>query len=180
MKRIIVAVALTAVAAVAAANPGPPSGGGDRGGPGGPPPDGGGMIIGSDGTVYLTGDVQNSSNVDVEKVTAISTSGSVLWTATLPTDADSLVLSGSNLIGVTETRGNSTTAPTSTLTAVATSTGAVAWTLTIDGIVSPLRPFSGGVYAIVVTPPATSGGTVTRQLVAISGAGAVLWKTTLS
>ena len=53
------------------------------------------------------------------------------------------------------------------------STGAAAWTLAITGRVENLTPFSGGTYAVVIIPATTTGGTATRNLVAISSAGVI-------
>jgi len=49
----------------------------------------------------------------------------------------------------------------------------------VDGLVSDIHPFSGGFYSVVVTPPATTGGSATRTLEAISNSGTVLWKVAL-
>ena len=68
---------------------------------------------------------------------------------------------------------------TSTVTARSTATGAVAWTATVNGRITDLEPFSGGTYAIVVTPATTSGGTATRSVVAFSNSGVKLWTVAL-
>jgi outer membrane protein assembly factor BamB len=184
MKRFIIAVAVAALATVAGAHDG---GGGGRG-PGGPGPGGpgfddrrpGGLIIATDGTVFVR-KATSSGTTTTEQVQAISASGTTLWTATLPTGAERLTLSGNNLIAVSDTSTTSAniTTVTSTLTAINTATGAIAWTLTIDGRIDELRPFSGGTYAVVTTPATTSGGTATRTLKAISSSGAILWSIAL-
>ena len=133
--------------------------GGDRG-PGGPE---GHAIVGSDGTLYL----ETSTGI-----TAVRPTGTTAWTATI--DARGFVLSGSNLIAATRTEATDGTIST-TLTAISTNSGAVAWTRTLAGNAGELRPFSGGTYVFVVVPPATSGGTATRSLVAIGNDGSVLW-----
>ena len=175
MKRSIAALAVIATMAfggVAVADHG-------HGGPGAPPPGAdfggdhglGGAIVGSDGTLYLTSTVFDSAtNTATSTLKAISPAGAVKWSITL-TNRERLQLSGSNLLSVSY----DSTAGTSTISAISTSAGAAAWSQTITGHVQDLIPFNGGTYAVVVTPAATTGGTATRSLVAISDAGAVLW-----
>jgi hypothetical protein len=152
-----------------------------HGGPGGPGNDGGGpggnAIVAADGTIFVTRTVTDSgTNTATTTLKAITPAGSVAWTVTL-TDRGHLLLSGSNLLSVSESETNDVY--TSTITARATSTGAVAWTATINGHITDLTPFNGGTYAIVVVPAATTGGTATRSLVAISNSGATLWTVAL-
>jgi hypothetical protein len=173
MKRSIAVLAVIAAMAfggVAMADHG-------HGGPGGPGPGdfggehGGGAVVGSDGTLYLTSTIFDSStNTATTTLKAISPAGSVKWTITL-TSGERLRLSGSNLLSVSY----DSAAVKSTINAIAAATGAAAWSQTIPGRVEDLVPFNGGTYAVVVTPAATTGGTATRSLVAISDAGAVLW-----
>jgi outer membrane protein assembly factor BamB len=177
MKKFIIAVTLCMVAAIAGAN-GPGDARGGSGGPGDLGHGGGGeLIVGTDGTVYIFTESVSGTTITTT-LKAVSSTGTVLWTATPATRAR-FVLSGANLISVATTQATTTTAASSTLTALSASTGTQAWTLTIDGVVTDLHPYSGGTYAIVVTPSATAGTAATRQLVAISNAGVVLWKTTL-
>lgn len=181
MKRLFGAVVLTMAATVAMA--GGPNGG-DRGpgGPGGPNGAGGpgaDVIVADNGTAYVEKDTTASgATTRTSSLTAISNSGASLWTVNL-TNAGHLFLSGSNLINVTSTRATDTTAASSTITALSTASGAVVWTVNVDGNVVSARPVSGGVYAVVVTPAATSGGTATRSLVAISSSGAKLFTVAL-
>ncbi|HKO01914.1 MAG TPA: hypothetical protein VJ032_09495 [Thermoanaerobaculia bacterium] len=176
MKKTVIAVLLCMVAAIAGAN-GPGAGHGGPGEMGGDHGPGGELIVGTDGTVYIFSETVSGTTIS-SQVEAISSTGAVLWKAT-PSTRGHFVLSGTNLISVATTQATTTTAASSTLTALSASSGTQAWTLTIDGIVTDLHPYSGGTYAIVVTPATTTGGTATRQLVAISNAGVVLWKTTL-
>jgi hypothetical protein len=170
------------VAAIAVAHDG---GQGGRGGPGGGDfgihgAEGGELLIGSDGTAFLVSETQaTSTTAGSTSVTAVSPTGAKLWSATIGAGRGRLVLSGNNLISVSVTQATTTTAASTTLTALSTATGTQAWTLTLDGVATDLRPFSGGTYAIVVKPAATSGGTATRSLVAISGSGVVLWTVAL-
>jgi hypothetical protein len=153
----VVFVALLMVAAVASAQHG---GGPGRDGEHGP---GGNAIVGSDGTIYITNGTA---------ITAVRSTGTVAWTATLST-AGHVTLSDGNLIVENATRASDRTV-TTTLTAISTASGATAWTKTINGH-AELFPFSGGTYAIVVVPPTTSGGTATRSLIGISNSGSTLF-----
>ena len=94
------------------------------------------------------------------------------WTATLSAPGH-VILSDGNLIVANATRASDGTV-TTTLTAISTASGAMAWTKTINGH-AELFPFSGGTYAMVVVPPTTSGGTATRSLIGISNSGSTLF-----
>ena len=171
MKRVLITTfALMLLASIASAN-----GGGHGGqGEGDFGRDGGGAIVGSDGTLYITRTTSDSgTNTATTTVTAVRSTGTVAWTATVNTRGK-LTLSDGNLISAVEARATDGTI-TSTLTALDTATGAVAWTKTLSGEVTELVPFSGGTYAIVVVPATTKGGTATRSIVAISNTGATLW-----
>ena len=89
------------------------------------------------------------------------------------TSRSEVVLSGSQVIEVTDTTASGASTPTTGLTAFNVSNGSQAWTLSITGRVEDLTPFSGGTYAVVIIPATTTGGTATRNLVAISSTGAV-------
>ena len=161
MKKVsVVFVALLMVAAVASAQHGGGPGPGGEHGPGGP---GGNAIVGSDGTLYITNGTA---------ITAVRSTGTVAWTATLSAPGH-VTLSDGNLIVENATRA-SDGAVTTTLTAISTASGATAWTKTINGH-AELFPFSGGTYAMVVVPPTTSGGTATRSLIGISNSGSTLF-----
>lgn len=166
MKKLaVVFLALMMAATVASAQhgggPGPNHGpeGGDHGGPGG------NVIVGSDGAIYL-------SNAETQKITAVRSTGTVAWTATLPA-AGHVILSDGNLIVESAARASDGTV-TTTLTAISTASGATAWTKTLNGH-AELFPFSGGTYAVVVIPATTSGGTAARSLVGISNSGSTLF-----
>lgn len=172
-KTLITTIAMLMLASLALAN--------GHGGPGGPGPGDfgeGNLLVASDGTVFLTHTVVDSATrTATTTVTAIRPTGTTAWTATLANRDAHLVLSGSNLLSVTSTAASGETV-SSTITALSTLSGAVAWTRTLSGRVTELQPFSGGTYAIVVVPATTSGGTATRQLVAIGNDGSVLWTVT--
>jgi hypothetical protein len=174
MKRILIATLITLLTAGAAlANGG--GGGRGHGGPGGEEGHAfdGNTIVAADGTLFVTRRVvDTATDTSTTQLVAITPSGSTAWTITL-TDGGRFVLSGSNLLSVSNT--STDTAVTSTITARSTATGATAWTATINGRVTDLEPFSGGTYAIVVVPAATEGGSATRSVVAISNSGATLW-----
>lgn len=175
MKRILIAaLVMTLTAGAALANGG---GGRGPGGPGGPGEEGGvrggNTIVAADGTLFVTRRVvDTATNTSTTQLLAITTSGATAWTVTL-TNNEHFRLSGSNLLSVTSSTTDS--AVTSTITARSAATGAVAWTATLNGRVTDLEPFNGGTYAIIVTPPATTDGTATRSVVAISNSGATLW-----
>jgi hypothetical protein len=174
-KALIATLAFTMLASLAAANEGhggaSPAAGFDGG------HDGADAIVGSDGTLYLQSTTVASS-VATTKVTAISPSGAIAWTATI-NGREHLVLSGTNLISVSATKATDGTI-TSTLSAISATTGAATWTRSLTGAVEELKPFSGGTYALVVTPATTSGGTATRSVVGISNDGSVLFTTAIS
>ena len=173
MKKIpFVFLALMMVAAIASAQhgggPGPEHGPGGPGEYGGP----GGAQLGSDGSIYLAKVTETSNDVYTTTITAVRPSGTVGWTATVNARAHVTVSDG-NVIAESSVR-NSDGTITTTLNAFSASTGAAAWTVTLNGH-AQLIPFSGGTYAIVVVPPATSGGTATRSLIAISNSGSTLF-----
>src|SRR5205814_4312807 len=164
-------VALTMIAAAALAH----EGGGGRGNEG----YGDDAIVASNGTIFITSStIDTGTRTSTTTIKAISSSGAVMWTATL-TNAGRLELSGSNLIATNSTSASDGTVST-TLTAISTSSGSVAWTRTLNGRVTSLEPFSAGTYAIVVVPATTSGGSATRSLVAIGNDGSVLWTVSLT
>ena len=171
MKRILsITFALTMLAALASANNGH---GGDQGYADSD------TIVSASGTIFVTGTViDTSTRTSTTTIKAISSSGALIWTATV-SNSRRLVLSGSNLISATETTASDGTVST-TLTAISTSSGSVAWTRTLSGRVTSLEPFSAGTYAIVVVPATTSGGSASRSLVAIGSDGSVLWTLSLT
>lgn len=177
MKRILIATLAMMLTAGAALANGGGGGRGPGGGPGGHDDggfqQGGNTIVAADGTLFVTRRVvDTATDTSTTQLVAITPAGATAWTATL-TEGGHFTLSGNNLLSVTSTATD--TAVTSTVTARSTATGAVAWTATLNGRVTDLEPFSGGTYAIVVTPATTTGGTATRSVVALSNSGATLW-----
>ena len=176
MKKTGIAVlALLMIATFAVANehgggPGPAAGVAGHG----PEGEGGGYLdVASDGTVIITRAAASSTESNrVAELVAIR-NGAVAWTATLPSPRTDTEISGTQVIEVNEPAPASGATVTTTLTALSLSNGAQAWTLTITGRVNRLTPFNGGTYAVVIIPAATSGGTATRNLVAISSSGVV-------
>jgi hypothetical protein len=178
MKKVLMTtIALLMVTSLAMAN------GGGRG-PGGPGGDfgfgpGGELLVSSDGTVFLTRTVSDSATgAATTTITAVRSTRTTAWTATLPVRDGHLTLSGTNLLSVTSSMATDGTV-SSTITAISTASGATAWTLTRAGRVTELEAFNGGTYAIVVTPAATTGAAATRSLIAISPTGTVLWSVTV-
>ena len=178
MKTAVIAAALVLVTTFAVAQGHGGMGGPGHGGPGGPQDFGRGgdegLLVSSDGTVYIVH--STSTTTTAAEVVAINSAGAVVFRSALTSGRGHLVLSGSNLINVTGNEATATTAATSTLTAISAATGTQVWTLTLDGHVGELRPFSGGTYAVVLAPPATAGTAPSRTLVGISNSGTVLFK----
>lgn len=167
---LIFAISMIAGAALAEGHGGGPGGPGGFGAPGGGPE--GGLLVGADGTVYLT-TTTVSSGAATTTIKAVRSTGATAWTATINTRGH-LELSDGNLLYVTESTA-ADGAVTSTINAINTTTGAAAWTRALGGRLMELRPFNNGTYAVVVTPAATNGGTATRSLVAIGNDGSILW-----
>jgi hypothetical protein len=176
MKKTITAVlALMMAATIAVANDhgGPPAGPGGPAGPGRGVEGDGHLSVAADGTVVVVRAAASSTTANpVAEVIAIR-GGAIAWSATLPSPHSDVEISGSQVIEVTDTTASGASSPTTTLTALALSNGAQAWTLNITGRVADLNPYNGGTYAVVIVPAATTGGTPTRNLVAISSTGTV-------
>ncbi|HKO56669.1 MAG TPA: hypothetical protein VJ276_12390, partial [Thermoanaerobaculia bacterium] len=134
------------------------------------------LLVGSSGTVYIVR--ESASTADTYELVGISSTGSTLFTVNIGASRQHFELSGSNLLSVASTTAADGTI-SSTITARSGSTSAVVWTRTLAGRVGELTPFNGGTYAVVTVPATTSGGTVTRSLVAIGNDGAVLWTVAL-
>jgi len=148
------------------------------GGPGGPGPGRGfegddHLNVASDGTVVITRAAAGSTTTNpVAEVVAIR-NGAIAWSSTLPSPHADVEISGAQVIEVYDNTASGATTPATALKALALSNGAQAWTLTITGRVAELTPFSGGTYAVVIVPATTTGGTATRNLVAISSSGTI-------
>ena len=173
MKKTAIAVlAILVIATFAVANehggPGPAAG------PGGHGIEGDGhLTVAADGTVIVRRAAASSTTANpVAEVVAIR-NGAIAWSATLPSPRTEVELSGTQVIEVTDTTASGASTPTTGLTALNVSNGAQAWTLSINGRVEELTPYSGGTYAVVIIPATTTGGTPTRNLVAISNAGVI-------
>lgn len=174
-KTITVVLALMMAATIAVANDhgGPPAGPGGPGGPGRGVEGDGHLSVAADGTVVVVRAAASSTTANpVAEVVAIR-GGAIAWSATLSSPRSDVEISGSQVIEVTDTTASGASSPTTTLTALALSNGAQAWTLNITGRVTDLIPYSGGTYAVVIIPAATTGGAPTRNLVAISSTGTV-------
>jgi hypothetical protein len=170
-KTITLALALMMAATLAVAN--------EHGGPGGPGGPGRGvegdghLSVAADGTVVVTRAAASSTTATpVAEVVAIR-GGAIVWSKTLASPRSDVEISGAQVIEVTDTTASGASSPTTTLTAFALSTGAQAWTLNITGRVNDLTSYSGGTYAVVIIPATTTGGTPTRNLVAISTGGTI-------
>jgi hypothetical protein len=174
MKKTGIAVlALLMTATLAVAN--------DHGGPGGSANGFGGrgieadghLNVAADGTVIVRRAAASSTTANpVAEIIAIR-NGAIAWSATLASPRTEVELSGAQVIEVTDTTASGASTPTTGLTALNVSNGAQAWTLSITGRVEDLTPYSGGTYAVVIIPATTTGGTATRNLVAISSTGVI-------
>jgi hypothetical protein len=173
MKKIGIALlALLMVAAFAVANehggPGGPGAGGH-----GPEAAGGYLEVAADGTVIITRAAAGSTAAaPVAEVVAIR-NGVIAWTSALPSLHTDIEPSGTQILEAYDTTATGATPPATTIRALSLATGTQAWTLNITGRVEDLTPFSGGTYAVVIIPATATGGTATRNLVAISSAGVV-------
>lgn len=165
----VLALLMAATLAIADGHGGPGGPGGGFEGPGGA------LSVAPDGTVIITRAAANSTHAaPVAEVVAVR-NGAIAWTSTLPSVRTEVQLSDSQVLEVYDSTATGATTPTTTLKALAVSSGTQAWTLSITGRVNDLTPFNGGTYAVVVVPAATSGGTATRSIVAISSSGTILW-----
>lgn len=173
MKKTGIAVlALLMIATFAVAN--------DHGGPGGPGGPGGRgfegdghLNVAADGTVIVRRAAASSTSANpVAEIIAIR-NGAIAWSSTLPSPRTEVEISGAQVIEVTDATASGASTPTTGLTALNVSNGAQAWTLSITGRVEGLTPYSGGTYAVVIIPATTTGGTATRNLVAISSTGVI-------
>jgi hypothetical protein len=166
----VLAILMIAMFAVANEHGGP----GPAAGPAGHGIEGDGhLTVAADGTVIVRRAAASSTTANpVAEVVAIR-NGAIAWSATLPSPRTEVELSGAQVIEVTDTTASGASTPTTGLTALNVSNGAQAWTLSITGRVEELTPYSGGTYAVVIIPATTTGGTATRNLVAISTTGVI-------
>jgi len=170
----ILSLLMVATLAVANEHGGPGSAGAPPAGAHGPEGVSGHIAVAADGTVITTRAAASSTAAAPAAEIVAVRNGAIVWTSTLPSVRTDLELSGAQLIEVYDTTATGATTPTTTLRALATSTGAQAWTLSVTGRVSDLAPLSGGTYAIVTVPATTTGGTPTRSLITISSSGTIL------
>lgn len=167
----VLALLMIATFAVADGHGGP---GGPAGGPGGRGFEGDGHLnVAADGTVIITRAAASSTTATpVAEVVAIR-NGAIAWTSTLPSPHADVEISGTQVLEVYDTTATGATTPATTIRALSLATGAQAWTLNITGRVESLTPYSGGTYAVVIIPATTTGGTATRNLIAISSTGVI-------
>jgi hypothetical protein len=176
MKKAAIAVMsflMIATLAVADGHGGP----GGQGGPGGaglPGHDGGGRLnVAADGTVIVVrATAASTASNPAAEIVAIR-NGAVAWTAALPSVRTDVEISGAEVIEITDTTASGATTPTTKLTALSTTNGAQSWTLNVNGRVTDVTPYSGGTYAVVIVPAATTGGTASRTLISINTSGVI-------
>ncbi len=157
------------------------------------------LTLGTDGVAYTlrTSPTTTAQNPSVE-VVAIRPTGTIAWTAKIEgrmtrlelSDTLVLVASGAGDMGMdgwNETDGDDT----SRLIALSVTSGSIQWQLDLDGFVSAIEPFSGGVYALTVQHDGASAGNgmhndsngsvlMKRSISAIDNAGKVLWSIDLN
>lgn len=126
------------------------------------------LTVGSDGVIFtLRSSTTTTSQDSSVEVVAIRPSGTIAWTAKLDGGVNLLELSrnlvlvasgnmGSGNMGMN--RGNGTPAVPSRLIALSVDSGSVQWQVNLDGVVTAIEPFAGGVYAMIVRYDGTRAG----------------------
>jgi hypothetical protein len=123
------------------------------------------MFVTSDGTAFIA---------TAKQMQAVREDGSVAWTAPLTARPGRMIVSGNNLITVSEA-SDPTFPVVATLTAFSTASGEVTWSQKIPSHITDLQPFKGGTYAVIVCPAPASGGTATPWLGAFGDDGTLRW-----
>lgn len=157
------------------------------------------LTVGTDGVVYtLRAPVTTTTQTPSVDVVAIRPTGTTAWTTKIEGRMTRLELSGSLLLvasgagdmgmdGWNESGGNDA----SRLIALSAASGSTQWQLDLDGVVSAIEPFSGGIYALTVQHDGINTGngmhngsngstSMKRSVAAIDNAGKVLWSIDLN
>lgn len=164
---------------------------------------GGGMgrslTVGADGVVYtLRAPVTTTTETPSVDVVAIRPTGTTAWTTKIEGRMTRLELSGNLVLvatgagdmgmnGWNENGGNDA----SRLIALSAASGSIQWQIDLDGFVSAIEPFSGGIYALTVQHDGINAGngmrngsngpaSMKRSVAAIDNAGKVLWSIDLN
>ena len=119
-----------------------------------------GLEVAADGTAIVA---------DRVGVVAYTPNGTKAWTYTIDSPGAQVRVAGT-LVLVTERLGGRS------LTALNVSNGTKAWTLDLDGFGMHVEPAANQIYVLVTK---VDGTTLTRELVAVSMSGSVLWRRTL-
>jgi hypothetical protein len=151
-----------------------------------------GLVVGEDGTAYtLRVTRPTTTSAASYEIVAVRQSGAIAWTAPVSAGMTFIVLSGNHLLVAARPYGFNgvpTGTPSSKVIAFSTASGAVAWTLDLDGFAADVEPFAGGTYILVVEPSQSSSYDPgngpyydgTRTLVAVGADGGVLWNVPLT
>lgn len=151
------------------------------------------FIVGADGVLYtLRPSATPTTQVPAVDVVAMRPTGTQAWSARVDgrmtrlevTGTLVLVAAGSGDMGMDESFDDD--ADASRLVALSAASGSVQWSLDLNGHVASLKPFSGGVYALLMRHDGTSSGngmhsgsngtiSMKRSVAAIDNAGKVLW-----
>jgi outer membrane protein assembly factor BamB len=151
------------------------------------------LVVGTDGVLYtLRTSAASTTQAPAVDVVAIRPAGAQAWSTKVDGRMTRLELSGT-LVLVATGSGDmgmdgsfNDDADQSRLVALSAASGAVQWTLNLNGHVASLEPFSGGVYALLMRHDGTNSGNgmhngsngptlMKRSIAAIDNAGKVLW-----
>lgn len=108
---------------------------------------GNGLTVASDGTLLLTLVGEPAARPQLRAVRG----GTVRWTKELPGALAKMLVNGERVLTVTESSIDDERAPKTTVTAYAVATGAMIWTIDLDGAGRDAALFDGGVYLVLGT-----------------------------
>lgn len=154
------------------------------------------LVVGSDGVLYtLRTSGASTTQVPTVDVVAIRPTGTQAWSRKVEGRMTRLELTGTLVLVATGSgdmgmdgsfEDENAAADASRLVALSAASGSVQWSLDLDGHVESLEPFSGGVYALLMSHDGTSSGngmhdesngatSMKRSVAAVDNAGKVLW-----
>ena len=106
------------------------------------------LTVASDGTLLLTRTGEPAAKPQLLAVRG----GSVRWTTDLAGAMAKMLISGERVITITKSSmDDETAALKTTITAYVLATGAMIWTIDLDGLVTDATLFDGGVYIVLRT-----------------------------
>jgi outer membrane protein assembly factor BamB len=146
---------------------------------------GNGFAVASDGTLLL---VMAGEPVARPQFRAVR-GGTVRWTKELPGALAKMLISGELVVTITQSAMDGQTSPKTTVTAYAVATGAMIWTIDLDGAGRDAALFDGGVYIVLGTGDGGEAGhcggdmdegmddesMMKSNVAAISNEGKMLW-----